>query len=121
MHNEVPLLQKTYDFYKKYYQFLDHFPKKAKFVLAIKIEQTALDLLQDLANAKWASKDTKILLLKSASKHIDLLKLLFRLCWELKIINKDSYFSFEKDILEMGRMTGGWIKKPNASQNEASE
>ena len=29
------------------------------------------------------------------------------------------YPTIEKDILEMGRMTGGWIKKPNASQNEA--
>ena len=46
-------------------------------------------------------------------------QILFRLCWELKIINQDKYISFEKDILEMGRMTGGWIKKPNAPQNEA--
>lgn len=120
MHNEVPLLQKVYDFYKKYYGFSDHFPKKAKFVLAIKIEQTILDLLQDLANAKWAQKEIKLLLLKSASKNIDLLKILFRLCWELRIISWDNYISFEKDILEMGRMTGGWIKKPNAPQNEAS-
>ena len=113
-------MQKVYDFYKKYYQFLDHFPKKAKFVLAVKIEQNILDLLQDLSNAKWAKEETKISLLKSASKNIDLLKILFRLCWELKIINQDKYISFEKDILEMGRMTGGWIKKPNAPQNEAS-
>ena len=80
MHNEVPLLQKVYDFYKRYYQLLDHFPKKAKFVLAIKIEQNVLSLMENVANASFASRDEKIILLKNASKNIDFLKLLFRLC-----------------------------------------
>jgi len=119
MHNEVVLLQKIFDFYKRFYQGLDHFPKKSKFALVIKIEETLLELLREIAGASFASKDDKLVLLKKASKNIDLLKILFRLCWELKIISQDKYISFEKDILEMGRMTGGWIKKPSAPQNEA--
>jgi len=46
---------------------------------------------------------------------VDFLKILFRLCYELKIINQKKYLLMEEKSQEIGRMLGGWIKSLKTS------
>lgn len=115
MHNEIPLLQKIYDFYKLFYGYLDHFPKKSREVLIAKIEQTILELLQIIAQISFAKPVDKYQGLANASTKADLLKVLFRLCFELKIIDQKKYIQLEQDINEIGRMIGGWLRSLKTS------
>ena len=107
---EVPLFQKIYDFYKEFYQELDNLPKKSRAVLTIKIENTILELLEIISKISFISGEPKIEGLKYASIKTDLLKILFRLCFETKIINQKKYIFFEEKLQEIGRMVGGWRK-----------
>ena len=115
MHNEVPLLQKAYDFYRAYYETVDHFSKKSRIALSVKIEESILDLIQLISNASFASQVDKAKILNEASCRVDFLKLLFRLCYELRIIDKKKYFFFAEKILEIGKMIGGWMKSTSHS------
>ena len=110
MHNEIPLFQKIYDFYKLFYSYIDDFPKKSRPVLGQRIEQIILDLLESISSASYASQSKKINLLKQASNKADFLKILFRLAYELRIIDQKKYFLLEQKLLEIGRMIGGWLK-----------
>jgi len=109
MQNEIPLSQKIYDFYKFYYDWSDHLPKKAKAVLGRKIESNVLELLAIISKAANMTGD-KSKQLMTASEYIDQLKVLFRLCYEIKAIDQAKYIVFEEKLQEIGRMTGGWIK-----------
>jgi hypothetical protein len=110
MHNEVPLFQNIYDFYKLFYLYIDHFPKKSREVLGRKIESTILELLELISQASFAEQNQKINNLLNASVKLDFLKVLFRLTFDLKIIDQKKYIFLEEKLQEIGRMLGGWIK-----------
>lgn len=114
MQREIPLFQKIYDFYKLFYQYVDHFPRKSRPALVVKIEKTLLDLLELISQAEFASQSEKTNCLKLASVKLDFLKILFRLTYELKIINQKKYILLEEKLQEIGKMIGGWLK---SSQN----
>lgn len=109
MQNEIPLFKKVYDFYKLYYGLSDHLPKKSKVILGKKIEETVLELLVIISKtANLKGDKTKSLL--EASEKIDLLKILFRLTYEIKAIDQKKYLLLEEKLQEIGRMTGGWLR-----------
>ncbi len=74
-----------------------------------KIEDTILDLLESISYASY-SQIKKTNYLSEASGKIDFLKILFRLCFELKIIDYKKYLVLEEKLQEIGRMTGGWLR-----------
>lgn len=110
MQNETPLFQKIYDFYKLFYLYIDHFPKKSKPVLGQKIEQIILELLEVISRTGFAKPVEKIQGLKTASIKVDFLKILIRLTYDLKIIDQKKYLQLQENLQEMGKMLGGWIK-----------
>ena len=110
MQNEIPLFQKIYDFYKLFYQYLDHFPKKSREVLGIKIEQIILEFLELISKASFSEQNLKIQNLTHASTKLDFLKVLFRLSFELRVIDQKKYVLLEGKLQEIGRMLGGWLR-----------
>ena len=108
--NDVPIIQKVYNFYRLFYDQIDHFPKKSREVLIKKIEQIILELLELFFLASYSSKDNKLQLLNRANTKVDFLKTLIRLLYDLKIINQIKYIELEKQLQEIGKMLGGWLK-----------
>jgi len=109
---EIPLFQKIYDFYKEFYLEIDNFPKKSQ-VLVAKTENTIVDLLEIISRISFEAAQEKIIGLKAASTKTDFLKILFRLCYDTRVINQKKYISFEEKLQEIGRMIGGWLKNTN--------
>ena len=108
--NDVPIVQKTYDLYKLFYEQIDHLPKKSREVLTVKIEQLIMELLELLSAAGLSPAGTKAQYLNQASIKLDFLKVLVRVLYELKIINQPKYLELETHLQEIGKMLGGWIK-----------
>lgn len=87
-----------------------HFPKKDRFTIGQKIESTILDLIEDIITASQLNKQEKLPVLKRASVKLDLLKIFIRMSKDLKILDNKKYLLLESQILEIGRMLGGWIR-----------
>ena len=109
--NSTPAFQKSYDFYKDFYINLRHIPKQDRFTWGEKCEVNALVLLQLVSDATYAKKQTKRQLLIKASQHIDHLKIYMRLGSDLKIVSKKTYIARTSQLVELGKMIGGWIKQ----------
>ena len=45
-----------------------------------------------------------------ANGKLDLLKLLVRLAYEIRVIDEKAYLILEERLQEVGRMLGGWIR-----------
>lgn len=60
------------------------------------------------------SKQEKLPVLRQASTKIDLLRVFFKLGKDLKIIENKRYTELERDVAEIGKMLGGWIKTTNS-------
>ena len=45
-----------------------------------------------------------------ANGKLDLLKLLIRLCFEIRSIDQKAYITLEEQLQEVGKMLGGWLR-----------
>ena len=75
-----------------------------------KIENLILDSLELIFSAATAETEEKRKLLKKASLNVDLLKILIRLCKEVKVLDDKKYLKLQEELQEIGKMTGGWLK-----------
>ncbi len=85
------------------------FPNKDKYTLGRKINNLIIEIIELVFLAVNSKENYKIL--KKISIKIDLLKMLIRLAKETKVIDNKKYVLLQKELQEIGRMTGGWIKK----------
>ncbi len=74
------------------------------------LENSILDLLEELIMAKNAPKTLKSSYLLKASGRLEIITLKLRACLELHLGNETKIFQAQSDLREIGRMLGGWIR-----------
>ena len=110
---DLLVIKKGYDFSKWLLQHTGKFPKSYRFSVGAKLENAILDFIE-FATVANMRKD-KLPLLKKADEALARLRLLFRLSYEMRFVNLKSYEFGSKQVNELGRLLGGWIKRPGAS------
>lgn len=110
MSNDIPIIQKIYDFYRDFYQICPHMPKQDRYTLGEKIQQVTLELFEDLISASHQEKQNKLACLIKADTKLDLLKALLRLAEDIKAVPTKRYLVLSGKLQEIGKMLGGWIK-----------
>jgi hypothetical protein len=113
MTEDIPIIQKTYDLYKLFYQYSLNFPKKERFGIGKRCEDKIMDLIEGLIKASKARREYKKTLLYEISLQLDTLKIFIRLMKELAILDIKKYTQIQEYIHEIGKMLGGWIKSLN--------
>jgi hypothetical protein len=109
-HSQMPIIAKTYELYKTFYQYLLLFPKRDKYTLGSKCENYIISVLELLLAAGSATKEKKLLIIQQASVKFDALKIFIRLAKDLKCLDNKKYTSLEGYLQEIGKMLGGWQK-----------
>ncbi|HBV58288.1 MAG TPA: diversity-generating retroelement protein bAvd family protein [Candidatus Magasanikbacteria bacterium] len=107
---EIPLVTKSIELYKIFYQYLELFPKKDKYALGAKCEKYLLETLELFLAAGGAPLLDKKRLVQQANVKFDALKIFLRLAKELKMLDIKKYIELQKYLQEIGRMLGGWQK-----------
>jgi hypothetical protein len=107
---QTAIFQKTYDFYKHFYDVLRRIPKRDRFTWGEKCENIVLESLMLATKSTYLFGKEKYPVARELSFKIDMLKIMLHLGNELKIIGQRVYLEEEKELLEIGRMVGGWLK-----------
>lgn len=110
---EMLTIKRGYDFLKWLLPHTGKFPKSHRFSVAVRLENAILDFVEQTAIAN--TRQNKMPLLKQADEALVKARLLFRLSYELRFINLQSYEHGSGKLIELGRMLGGWIKNPGKS------
>lgn len=84
------------------------FPKSERHTFAARVDGRALDVLEALVQARWASRREKGELLARADTHLAVLRVLVRVCHERRLLARAAYESIVREMDEAGRMLGGW-------------
>lgn len=108
MEQDLKILQKSYDMIKYGYSALRQFPKSERFTLAANIKQSMYTIIHLIirANKRFHKKTT----LQDIDIEIENLRYLTRLAMELGFLPFKKYEYWSKQINEIGRMLGGWMK-----------
>ena len=87
---------------------IDKFPRQRKFTLGARLEEGLLDVMKKLIIARYQTKKSSALL--AANSELQVVIHLWRLSFELKVINVKSYEYGAGKMVEIGRQIGGWQK-----------
>jgi len=107
---EFLVIKRGYDFSKWLLNHTGKFPKSHRFSVAVKLENAALEFIELTSVAN--TRQNKLPLLKAADEALLKMRLLFRLSYEMRFINFNSYEYGSQRLAELGRLLGGWIKSP---------
>ena len=108
MGGEVPLFLHWTRFLEWLLPRTGKFPKSVRFTFASRIDNLALDILEDVIAARYERE--KIPALRRVSLNLDKLRVLLRICHRLKYLDHKGYELAAQRLDEAGRMTGGWMK-----------
>ena len=101
-----------YDFTKWLLAKTEKFPKHVRFTLSQRIENLALDIVQQLSVARYSGSKKKLLL--EINQKLDQVRILLRLCHDMEILDHKGYHYASTQIDEAGKMLGGWQKQQEA-------
>ena len=107
---EIPVVIKLFVLYEITHRLVFKFPKHERYTLGEKMERTILDGIELFVFANQISKYEKEKVLTQANSKIELLKILFRISLNCKILEGKEYLEIESKLQEIGKMTQGWIK-----------
>ena len=105
---ELVIITKTYDLILWSCNHTSRFPRQHRFVLGERLERTLYDLLEALIQAKYR-RDRKDLL-DAANLKLEILRFQIRLAKDLQCLQAKSYEFASKQINEIGKLVGGWLK-----------
>jgi len=103
-------VHKIDEFYKKVYALSIKIGKRDRFGIYLRTENIVLEILEISLSASFELKNNKLVLLNSSRIKIEVLKRLFRIMYESEVIEKKKYVELEFDLIEISKMTNGWIK-----------
>ena len=110
MSESLPVINLVYKQYKQTVDLNTKVPKIHRYSLGNSLEQSVLELMEELIMAKNAPKSLKSgYLIKALSKQ-EIAALKLRLYLELNLANETKIFQAQANLVEIGRMTGGWLK-----------
>jgi len=108
-HDELPLFVIWKEFLMWLLQHTEKFPKRVRFTISSRMDNLALDILENIIEARYSHE--KLAILKTINLQIEKLRILVRISHELKYLPHKSYEHACRYMNEAGKMTGGWIKQ----------
>lgn len=108
--SNVPLFRHIQKLYINVYKIGTTLSKRDKLGIHKYIEELVLQLFDHIIEASLASKENKINPLQSARMKTEKLKHLIRMEYTMNIINEKTYIRIERDLVEISKMTTGWLK-----------
>jgi len=110
-HN-TPLFQAVYKLYLAWYLRCQTIPKKDRFTIGQKAENTLLEIMTLVVSA-YHTKDSvrKREILSQINIKVEGIKILFRLAKNVKAIEQRPYIDYESRLQEIGKMLGGWMRQ----------
>ena len=107
--DELPIFTAWMQFLEWLLPATEKFPKRVRFTFADRINSLALDIAEDLVEARY-SRD-KQAILRRVNLRLEKLRVLLRLCHRLQYLPHAGYEHAAKSVNAVGRMLGGWARE----------
>jgi len=117
-------MKEDYPLFVHWYRTLDwilstveRIPKTARFSLASRMADYALDTMELITEAVYTKKRTHIL--DKANLYIEQQRVLFRITHDRRYISHRQYEFISNELNEAGRMIGGWRKQSHEKSGKS--
>jgi four helix bundle protein len=102
------------------FEKVNTFPKKQRFVLGERIENSTLTCMRLIIEANESNNSQTILQkLYALNIELEVLRSLLRIAYEMHFIKANSLGYVSSQIDEVGKMCGGWVKRYKSSKSDS--
>lgn len=115
---DLKIRRRTEEMIAYAYVALRQFPKAERHVLSAEIRGSCWKLLRLIivCNKRYHKKTT----LQDLDAELDMLRSLVRMAHSLKYLSLKAYEKWARQVDEIGRMAGGWIKRCSKQERAGS-
>lgn len=106
---ESPLFAKSYDFIRWLIPQTVKFPREQRFVVAERLQATAMDFMECLYQA--TDKPRQAESLRQADVKLKQLRFYLRLSYDLELLGIRRYEHASRLLEELGRLLGAWLRQ----------
>ncbi|MBT5231458.1 MAG: diversity-generating retroelement protein Avd [Methylococcales bacterium] len=110
--DELPVFVDWMQFLDWFLPVTNKFPKSIRFTFSDRMQNLALDIVEDLVEARYTKNKKSIL--KRTNLRLEKLRILIRLSYQQKYIAHKQYEHANRAIYNVGKQIGGWMKQANA-------
>lgn len=110
MYEKLLIIQKMYDLVLWIYPLVNRIPKSHRQVLGRQIEELAISILISMIRANKTRGSNRQMLQQQISDDLDCLRILVRLCKDLRFMSIAQYHNTAERLNEIGKMLHGWRK-----------
>ena len=114
MAEELRVIDQLYELILWTHQHIERFPRSVKFTIGSRIQDNQLEILQLLIKAKFSKSKEETLF--DAGVRLEQVRLLFRMCKDIRLINMTSHEYSAWQLTELAKQVQGWRR---ASQSAA--
>ena len=114
MADDLPVFTKWMELVEWLLPTTEKFPKKVRFSLSQRIDNLALDVVEDLVEARYSRRKEEVL--ARANLRLEKLRVLLRVSYQQKHLPSRQYEHAMKALYNVGQMIGGWLRWQRARQ-----
>ena len=109
--DDLLVLDRTYELVKWFMGHLAKFPRSHRYGLGDRIERRLFDILENLILARYSADNVRREALTRTNIDLEVLRILSRLANELVFLPHKSHEYAVRELNEIGKMVGGWLKQ----------
>ena len=106
----LPVYKLGYDSLLEIHKTTKAFAREYKYTLGEKLKEESIYLLLQIYKANKSKKETRLYHLDAAREHLETIRLLWRICKDLKVISSKRFVSLNISIEELSKQLTAWQK-----------
>lgn len=105
---DLPVYKATYDILLELFLLVQKMPREHKFTLGEQVKKECMDIFLDIYQANTVNDKREFL--KSASLHLLKLRVMLRICNDLRLMNMERFIKLNEKVENVSRQLAGWTK-----------
>ena len=118
--DELLVIDRTFELVKWFLGRLEKFPRSHRYGLGQCIESRLYSIFEGMIRARYTGSPAKAQELAAVNLDLETLRMLTRLAHELKMLPHKSHEQAAREIDEIGRMVGGWLKQQQSRRRSST-
>ncbi|WP_300980357.1 four helix bundle protein [Nonlabens sp.] len=108
--SELPVYKLGYDLLIQTYQRTAVFSREYKYTLGERLKNETIDMLLNIYKANKSKKENREQFIDQARQNVEVIRLLLRLCKDLKIIGIKGFVALNMQVEELSKQLASWQK-----------
>lgn len=118
--DELVVIDRTYELVRWFLPHLAKFPRSHRYGLGQRIETRLYETFEALVRAKYSAAAGKREQLNAVNLELEVLRMLCRLAAELAILPHKSHEFAARELNEIGKMVGGWLRQQTQTRTSSA-